>query len=200
MLQWTITHCSGRFVPLHPMGILIHSPQSLRVHIDKLMSVWVNEFIQRWRSIYALLLCDAALLGVIILYWIFFIDFSADVSITISRQYGTYGDVEVFYRTLLPNETNLPYLPAVQARADASDFRYMQGSVIFSQGQRSASFSVLVMDDTIPETDESVFVMLSKVQLLRQAQSRPCEYHFVNVLHYRYIFIFCNKASITVYL
>lgn len=72
MLQGSITHCSGRIVPLHPMGILIHSPQSLRVHIDKLMSVWVNEFIQRWRSIYALLLCDAALLGVIILYWIFF--------------------------------------------------------------------------------------------------------------------------------
>ncbi|XP_061172919.1 adhesion G-protein coupled receptor V1-like [Saccostrea echinata] len=95
-----------------------------------------------------------------------------NVSITISRKYGTYGEVEVFYRTLLPNETNLPYLPSVLARADRSDFRHVEGSLIFTQGQSSASFNVLVMDDNLPETDESVFVTLSRVQLLKQAQSR----------------------------
>jgi hypothetical protein len=95
-----------------------------------------------------------------------------DVSVTISR-YGTYGEVEVFYQTLYPNETNLPYLPRVLARADSSDFRHVEGSVVFRQGQASATFSVLVMDDNIPETDESVFVKLSRVVLLQQTQSRP---------------------------
>lgn len=110
---------------------------------------------------------------IVILLWLCFY---TDVSITVSRQYGTYGDVEVFYRTLRPNETNLPFLPSVQARADSSDFRHTEGSIIFSQGQSSASFNVLVMDDNIPETDESVFVTLSRVQLLRPAQRRPCMY------------------------
>ena len=80
--------------------------------------------------------------------------------------------MDVYYKTLTPSET-YPYLPGSVARAGDTDFRPAEGFVRFDEGQISARFNVLILDDVEPENDESVFVRLVRLQLVTPGQSRP---------------------------
>ncbi|XP_022110249.1 G-protein coupled receptor 98-like isoform X2 [Acanthaster planci] len=96
-----------------------------------------------------------------------------NISLTIQRQFGSEGVVQVVYSTLNANE-NIPNMPAYISRAkENDDFIPVQSSVIFSAGQLSSTISVLLLDDTEPETAESLFLYIVSVNLLSSPQSNP---------------------------
>ncbi|XP_069137444.1 adhesion G-protein coupled receptor V1-like isoform X2 [Argopecten irradians] len=95
-----------------------------------------------------------------------------NISITIERQLGQFGAVDVGYRTLTPLESP-PFISGSVKRASDKDFRSALGSVSFAADQSMASFSVLIMDDEEPESDESVFVELTSVSIATPAQTNP---------------------------
>jgi hypothetical protein len=78
----------------------------------------------------------------------------------------------VAFQTLAPTET-YSYLPGPLNRANYQDFNAASGNLTFSSGQEYGTFTVRVLDDTIPEEDESVFVRLTGVVLGQAAQMRP---------------------------
>ena len=45
------------------------------------------------------------------------------------------------------------------------DYVSVSGSVVFEQGVTSKSFNLSLLEDTIPETDEYVFLLITDVQL-----------------------------------
>ncbi|XP_048257204.1 adhesion G-protein coupled receptor V1-like isoform X2 [Haliotis rufescens] len=99
---------------------------------------------------------------------------NSDVSITIQRQNGKFGTVDVSYASLLANES-YNYLPGQVNRAGSSDFLSASGTVRFLPNQEYATFSVTVLDDDLPELDESIFVELKQAILTQGAQQRPVQ-------------------------
>ncbi|XP_038076858.1 adhesion G-protein coupled receptor V1-like isoform X2 [Patiria miniata] len=96
-----------------------------------------------------------------------------NVSLTIQRQFGSEGVVQVVYSTLNAEET-IPNMPAYISRARENvDFIPTRSSVIFSPGQLSSDVSVVLLDDTEPETAESLFVYIVSVSLLSSPQANP---------------------------
>ncbi len=77
------------------------------------------------------------------------------VSLTITRQSGAIGRVRVYYQTVGSSTASagIDYLPISE-------------SILFEDGQKSASFNVTIFDDDLPEADEMVFVNLTKVDLI----------------------------------
>ena len=96
-----------------------------------------------------------------------------EIPITVERQpnSGTFGTVRVDYKTLTAVQT-FNHLPAGVGRASDTDFVFTNNSVIFEPGVTSQRFNVTVMDDSTPEVDESVFVILTGTTLLGTAQLR----------------------------
>lgn len=92
-----------------------------------------------------------------------------DVRVIVQRLGGKYGSVEIDFASLDPTET-YPYLPRPVTRASTGDFEPTQGTLSFASGQEFADFRVHVMDDQLPEQDESVFVRLTGVRLVQGAQ------------------------------
>jgi len=95
-----------------------------------------------------------------------------DVTITVEREMGSFGGVEVFYRTLSPLEV-YPFLPGGVARASEEDYQTEDGSVFLGPGVTEATFNISIVDDTVPEIDETVFVLLTGLNLIQPAQTRP---------------------------
>ncbi|XP_034025926.1 adhesion G-protein coupled receptor V1 isoform X1 [Thalassophryne amazonica] len=95
------------------------------------------------------------------------------VTLTILRQKGLMGQVRVMYGTL--SETDpAPYrTPGVGRATEEQDFVPLSGSVVFLVNQSEANITLRVLDDDNPERDESVFVKLISVQLIKGAQGRP---------------------------
>ncbi len=95
-----------------------------------------------------------------------------DVTIAIERDPsgGDFGVVRVDYVTLAPWEA-YPYLPGGTPRADFRDFLNASGSVIFDDGQMSVTFDISIRQDTEPEVDEVVFVMLTGAYLIQGGQT-----------------------------
>lgn len=97
------------------------------------------------------------------------------VVLTIQRQRGLMGRVQVTYRTLRDTDP-VPYSTTGVGRASAgSDFVPILESVTFSANQTEANVTVRILDDREPERAESVFVELSSVTLVEGAQTRPGE-------------------------
>ena len=96
-----------------------------------------------------------------------------EIPITVERQpnSGTFGKVRVDYRTLTAVQT-FNHLPAGVGRASDTDFVFTNNSVTFEPGVTSQLFNVTIMDDSTPEVDESVFVILTGTTLLGTAQLR----------------------------
>ncbi|KAM9743556.1 adhesion G-protein coupled receptor V1 isoform 2-T3 [Menidia menidia] len=96
----------------------------------------------------------------------------ATVSLTILRQRGLMGQVQVTYRTL--NEADpQPYrTPGVGRATEGRDFISLLDSVVFMANQSEANITIRVLDDDDPERDESVFVKLLSVQLIQGEQDR----------------------------
>ena len=64
------------------------------------------------------------------------------------------------------------YFPYRRA-AENEDFVPKQGTAIFQNGQLSADAEISLLDDDIPETEETVFVYIIDVLLLASPQSTP---------------------------
>ncbi|XP_026177361.1 adhesion G-protein coupled receptor V1 isoform X2 [Mastacembelus armatus] len=94
------------------------------------------------------------------------------LSLTILRQRGLMGQVQVTYGTL--NEADPePYRIAGVGRAtEGRDFVPLQGSVVFLANQSEANITLRVLDDDDPERDEVVFLKLISVQLIKGEQER----------------------------
>uniref|UniRef100_A0A1I8J347 Cadherin domain-containing protein n=1 Tax=Macrostomum lignano TaxID=282301 RepID=A0A1I8J347_9PLAT len=98
---------------------------------------------------------------------------SEPANIRITRSGGSMGAVRISYRTLSHAET-FPFLPIVVDRAtENADFAAVTGYVDMSPGQTSATFSVGILDDPIPEPDESFFVVLTGIRLLNSSSTGP---------------------------
>ena len=100
-------------------------------------------------------------------------NFIAEIPITVERQpsSGTFGTIQVDYRTLTAVQT-FNHLPAGVGRASYTDFVLTNNSVIFEPGVTSQRFNITIIDDSTPEVDESVFVILTGTTLLETAQLR----------------------------
>ncbi len=120
--------------------------------------------------------------------------FPLEIPITVERlpNSGTFGLVQVDFITLTSVQT-YNHLPAGVARAADTDFVFTNNSVVFSPGITSVQFNITITDDEIPEVDESVFVILSGVYLLEQAQNRPCKL----MMHYG--MYFSNTGPLTIF-
>ncbi|XP_071506649.1 adhesion G-protein coupled receptor V1-like [Diadema antillarum] len=97
-----------------------------------------------------------------------------DLSVTVQifRDQGTKGEVQVRYATLGFSE-ELTNLPAHARRArEGEDFEAVAGSVTFVEGQEMANVTVRLINDAIPETEESVFVYIIDSVLVTPAQQR----------------------------
>lgn len=55
------------------------------------------------------------------------------------------------------------------------DFIPVRNSLTFNPGQVNASIQVMILNDNIPESEESVFIAINGVNLLGSDQARPGE-------------------------
>ncbi|XP_068617051.1 adhesion G-protein coupled receptor V1 [Brachionichthys hirsutus] len=94
------------------------------------------------------------------------------VSLAILRQRGLMGQVRVTYRTLTEAEPDPYRTPGVGRATEVRDFIPLLDSVVFMANQSEASITLRVLDDEDPERDESVFVKLTDVQLIKGEQDR----------------------------
>lgn len=96
---------------------------------------------------------------------------------------------------MTPNVT-YPYLPSTIPRADLSDFQVSMGTVRFVSEQEVATFDLQILDDTNPEEDEAIFVMLTGVRLVDAAQIRPGKaLVMLKDLEYNLLDIILSKVS-----
>ncbi|XP_041856249.1 adhesion G-protein coupled receptor V1 [Melanotaenia boesemani] len=96
----------------------------------------------------------------------------ATASLTILRQRGLMGQVQVVYGTLNEADPEPYRTPGVGRATEGRDFVSLLDSVVFLANQSVANISLRVLDDEDPERDESVFVKLISVQLIRGEQKR----------------------------
>lgn len=76
------------------------------------------------------------------------------VNLTIKRMSGAQGVVRVNYSTSSGNASpNKDYVP-------------LMGAVVFNEGQKNATVSLMVLDDDTPEAAETIMVNLTDVQLV----------------------------------
>ncbi|XP_074494393.1 adhesion G-protein coupled receptor V1 [Sebastes fasciatus] len=94
------------------------------------------------------------------------------VSLTILRQRGLMGQVRVTYGTLNEAEPDPYRTPGVGRATEGRDFVPLLDSVVFLANQSEANITLRVLDDEDPERDESVFVKLISVQLIKGEQER----------------------------
>ena len=64
---------------------------------------------------------------------------------------------------------------------EGKDFEAKQGTVTFMEGQESANITIQLLNDAIPETEESVFVYIISAMITNPAQTRPGKW-FITVL------------------
>ncbi|XP_042344940.1 adhesion G-protein coupled receptor V1 [Plectropomus leopardus] len=94
------------------------------------------------------------------------------VSLTILRQRGLMGQVQVMYGTLKEADPEPYRTPGVGRATEGRDFVPLLDSVVFLANQSEANITLRVLDDEDPERDESVFVKLISVQLIEGEQER----------------------------
>ncbi|XP_045890437.1 adhesion G-protein coupled receptor V1 [Micropterus dolomieu] len=96
----------------------------------------------------------------------------ATVSLIILRQRGLMGQVRVTYGTLKEADPEPYRTPGVGRATEGRDFIPLLDSVVFLANQSEANITLRVLDDKDPERDESVFVKLISVQLIKGEQER----------------------------
>ncbi|KAM3610925.1 uncharacterized protein V6R79_010649 [Siganus canaliculatus] len=94
------------------------------------------------------------------------------VTLTIVRQRGLMGQVQVTYATLNEAQPEPYRTPGVGRATEGRDFVPLLDSVVFMPNQSEANITLHVLDDEDPERDESVFVKLVSVQLIKGEQER----------------------------
>eukprot|EP00118_Oscarella_pearsei_P022727 m.265821 g.265821 ORF g.265821 m.265821 type:complete len:6112 (+) comp40493_c2_seq23:779-19114(+) len=83
---------------------------------------------------------------------------NADVTLTVIREFGTMGSVEIDYATL-----SRP--PSKNVASAELDYNSASGTLSFVDGEKEKNFTVSLKDDSIPELDESFWVNLTSVTL-----------------------------------
>ncbi|VDI35962.1 G-protein coupled receptor 98 [Mytilus galloprovincialis] len=94
-----------------------------------------------------------------------------NITLSINRLKGTFGTVDIYYRTLGPAELH-PQVPVTVNRAGVNDYRATEGMVRFGPTEPQKTIIVTVMDDSDPENDESFYVILINATLHTPAQTR----------------------------
>nr|XP_046243039.1 adhesion G-protein coupled receptor V1 [Scatophagus argus] len=94
------------------------------------------------------------------------------VYLTILRQRGLMGQVRVTYGTLNEAQPEPYRTPGMGRATEGRDFVPLLDSVVFLANQSEANITLQVLDDEDPERDESVFVKLMNVQLIKGEQER----------------------------
>ncbi|XP_061528205.1 adhesion G-protein coupled receptor V1 isoform X2 [Phycodurus eques] len=95
------------------------------------------------------------------------------LTLSILRQKGLMGQVRVTFRTLKEADPAPYRTPGVGRASEWQDFVPLLDSIVFLANQSEANITVRVLDDEDPERDESVFVQLISVQLVKGGQERP---------------------------
>ena len=86
------------------------------------------------------------------------IEQNASVWLSVVRRRGTTGTVRV-------NFTTSDHVGAGLAEPN-KDYIPHRGSLVFSAGQQVANFTVVVLDDVLPEDEEEIVVNLTSAELL----------------------------------
>lgn len=92
---------------------------------------------------------------------------NVSVPLSVARHRGTTGTVRVNFTTW-----DRATVGMAEPRADYIPHR---GSLVFSSGQEMANITVLVLDDVIPEAEETIVVNLTSVELLGDPAVLPGE-------------------------
>ena len=95
---------------------------------------------------------------------------SRNVTVHIVRRQGTMGKTRVYYTSV---SSNISVNDAMYNRAEENrDFHAVNGFVDFQPNQTSGRFALRIMDDVIPEDNETIVVNLTSVTLLASQGSK----------------------------
>jgi hypothetical protein len=95
---------------------------------------------------------------------------SRNVTVHIVRRQGTMGKTRVYYTSV---SSNISVNDAMYNRAEENrDFHAVSGFVDFQPNQTSGRFALRIMDDVIPEDNETIVVNLTSVTLLASQGSK----------------------------
>jgi G-protein coupled receptor 98 len=91
--------------------------------------------------------------------------------VTIIRQFGVTGRVEVSYRTLsssnLPADLRAQHQTNSSIASDLADFTPISnGAVTFEEGETVKTFNVTIVNDNFPEIEESLYLQLTNARLI----------------------------------
>lgn len=93
-----------------------------------------------------------------------------NVTLVINRERGVLGAVRVYYKTMNSGEI----LGNVRQKAIAGqDFVASNGYVDFSEGQSNSSFVIEILDDVMPEDEETLLVNLTRVEIVKHSPVIP---------------------------
>lgn len=82
------------------------------------------------------------------------------VNLTIKRMGGTQGVVTVNFSSINQNTPNM------RMASPNVDYISIAGAVMFNEGQRNATVTLVLLDDDTPEDAETVMVNITNVQLV----------------------------------
>eukprot|EP00058_Branchiostoma_floridae_P024219 XP_002609709.1 hypothetical protein BRAFLDRAFT_102479 [Branchiostoma floridae] len=85
------------------------------------------------------------------------------VTLTIGREQGTLGDLQISYSTASASGLNLP---VSNLATPGQDYVYKSGSVIMRENITQATVTVDILPDNAPEGDETFLMNITSVQLL----------------------------------
>ncbi|XP_031564731.1 adhesion G-protein coupled receptor V1-like [Actinia tenebrosa] len=93
-----------------------------------------------------------------------------NVTVVFNRERGVLGAVRVHYETM----SNGDMFGSIRQKALAGeDFVASNGYIDFSGGQKNASFVIQILDDDIPENEETLLVNLTRVEIVKQLPVIP---------------------------
>lgn len=101
--------------------------------------------------------------------------------------------VQVTYGTLKESDPEPYRTPGVGRATEGQDFVSLLDSVVFLANQTEANITLRVLDDVDPERDESVFVKLISLDLIKGDQNRPSKLLCIEISDG---FIFFNMNAI----
>lgn len=87
-----------------------------------------------------------------------------NITVTIVRRQGTMGTTRVYY-TSVPSNVGVSDVMYDRAEED-KDFHPVSGFVDFRPNQTVGNFVVTILDDVIPEDNETIVVNLTSVMLM----------------------------------
>ena len=112
-------------------------------------------------------------------------EITQNVTVRVVRQRGTMGNTRVYYASL---KSNVSVDDVMYNRAEGNrDFHPVSGFIDFQPNQTSGSFLLPIMDDVIPEANETIVVNLTSVTLIgSQSSGRVSARQIVITVHNKF--------------